>query len=122
RSARSQPAWAERLGRQLQPEGSWSRPIGTRARPAPTRAVRRTTAREVGPPPSGSCSCRASPAPWHKVMSDLWLLHRGTAVELSLSGYARARRAGLLRSKCKLGDTRPVLAYLVLLAPAAGVG
>jgi hypothetical protein len=39
---------------------------------------------------------------------------------LAVVGYARARRAGLLRSKCKLGDTRLVLLYLVLLAVAAG--
>jgi hypothetical protein len=38
---------------------------------------------------------------------------------LAIVGYAKARRAGLLRSKCKLGDTRLVLAYLVLLAVAA---
>ena len=31
-------------------------------------------------------------------------------------GYVKARRAGLLRSKCLLGDTRNVLAYLGLLA------
>jgi hypothetical protein len=30
-------------------------------------------------------------------------------------GYLRARRAGLLRSRCKLGDTRIVLAYLAVL-------
>lgn len=30
-------------------------------------------------------------------------------------GYARARRAGLLASRCKLGDTRLVLLYLALL-------
>jgi len=30
-------------------------------------------------------------------------------------GYLRARRAGLLRSRCKLGDTRIVLVYLALL-------
>ena len=35
------------------------------------------------------------------------------------AGYVRARRAGLLHSRCKLGDTRPVIAYLVVLA---GVG
>ena len=28
---------------------------------------------------------------------------------LAIAGYARARRAGLLRSRCKLGDTRLVL-------------
>ena len=41
---------------------------------------------------------------------------------LAVVGYARARRAGLLRSKCKLGDTRLVLAYLALLAIVACVG
>ena len=41
---------------------------------------------------------------------------------LAAMGYSRARRNGLLRSKCKLGDTRLVLLYLVLLAAAAGVG
>jgi hypothetical protein len=41
---------------------------------------------------------------------------------LAVVGYARARRAGLLRSKCKLGDTRLVLLYLLLLAVAAGAG
>ena len=35
-------------------------------------------------------------------------------------GYWRARRAGLLRSRCKLGDTRIVLLYLAAVA-AAGV-
>jgi len=38
---------------------------------------------------------------------------------LAVVGYARARRAGLMRSRCKLGDTRLVLAYLVLLAGGA---
>ena len=41
---------------------------------------------------------------------------------LAVVGYARARRAGLLRSRCKLGDTRLVLLYLVLLAVTAGAG
>jgi hypothetical protein len=41
---------------------------------------------------------------------------------LAVVGYARARREGLLRSRCKLGDTRLVLAYLVLLAVSACVG
>lgn len=41
---------------------------------------------------------------------------------LAVVGYSRARRAGLLRSKCKLGDTRLVLLYLVTLAVAAGAG
>lgn len=38
---------------------------------------------------------------------------------LGAVGYARARRAGLLRSKCLLGDTRLVLAYLVGLVALA---
>ena len=40
---------------------------------------------------------------------------------LGVVGYARARKAGLLRSRCLLGDTRNVLAYLGLLV-LAGVG
>ena len=35
---------------------------------------------------------------------------------LGYLGYARARRAGLLTSRCKLGDTRLVLVYLAVLA------
>ena len=38
---------------------------------------------------------------------------------LGVVGYARARRAGLLRSKCKLGDTRLVM---LLPRPAGGRG
>ena len=38
---------------------------------------------------------------------------------IAIVGYARARRAGLLRSKCKLGDTRNVLIYLGALAVLA---
>ena len=41
---------------------------------------------------------------------------------LAVAGYTRARRQGLLRSKCKLGDTRLVLLYLVVLAVAAAYG
>jgi hypothetical protein len=41
---------------------------------------------------------------------------------LGAVGYVRARRAGLLRSRCKLGDTRLVIAYLVLLAVLGAVG
>ncbi|MCW2846724.1 MAG: hypothetical protein JWR90_698 [Marmoricola sp.] len=41
---------------------------------------------------------------------------------LAVAGYARARRQGLLRSKCKLGDIRLVLLYLVVLAAAAVAG
>ncbi|SDP37287.1 hypothetical protein SAMN04489867_2226 [Pedococcus dokdonensis] len=41
---------------------------------------------------------------------------------LAIVGYARARRGGLLRSRCKLGDTRLVLLYLSALAAAACVG
>ena len=40
---------------------------------------------------------------------------------LAIAGYARARREGLLRSRCKLGDTRLVLAYLIVLATAAAI-
>lgn len=40
---------------------------------------------------------------------------------LAISGYARARRGGLMRSKCKLGDTRVVLIYLSVVAVLAAV-
>lgn len=38
---------------------------------------------------------------------------------LGLVGYIRARRAGLLTSKCFLRDTRLVIAYLTLLTVVA---
>ncbi|MFK0073570.1 hypothetical protein [Arthrobacter woluwensis] len=38
---------------------------------------------------------------------------------LGIVGYVKARHGGLLRSKCKLGDTRVVIAYLSLVALAA---
>jgi len=41
---------------------------------------------------------------------------------VAIAGYVKARRAGLMRSKCKLGDTRLVLAYLSVVAVAAAVG
>lgn len=41
---------------------------------------------------------------------------------LGFVGYWRARRAGLLRSKCALGDTRLVLLYLGGLVGLAVVG
>jgi hypothetical protein len=34
---------------------------------------------------------------------------------LGLAGYVRARRAGLTRSRCVLGDTRLVIGYLAVL-------
>jgi hypothetical protein len=37
-------------------------------------------------------------------------------------GYLRARRAGLLRSRCQLGDTRIVLVYLAALVVAGVAG
>ncbi|WP_309066702.1 hypothetical protein [Microbacterium sp.] len=40
---------------------------------------------------------------------------------VAIAGYARARRAGLMRSRCKLGDTRLVLAYLGAIAVASAV-
>ena len=39
----------------------------------------------------------------------------------AIAGYARARRAGLMRSKCKLGDTRVVLVYLSVVAVFATI-
>lgn len=41
---------------------------------------------------------------------------------LGFTGYWKARRAGLTRSKCYLRDTRLVLAYLGLLVAAGLVG
>jgi hypothetical protein len=41
---------------------------------------------------------------------------------LGFTGYWRARRAGLSRSKCMLRDTRLVLAYLGVLTVAGAVG
>lgn len=41
---------------------------------------------------------------------------------LGVVGYAKARRAGLLRSRCLLGDTRVVLLYLTVLLLAGAVG
>lgn len=40
---------------------------------------------------------------------------------VAIAGYAKARRGGLLRSRCRLGDTRLVLAYLSVIAIAAAV-
>ncbi len=54
-----------------------------------------------------------------------WLLGPWALLGFSLVavlGYARARREGLLRSRCKLGDTRLVLLYLVVLAAGAAYG
>ena len=41
---------------------------------------------------------------------------------VAIAGYSKARRAGLLRSRCKLGDTRLVLAYLGVIALTGAVG
>jgi len=41
---------------------------------------------------------------------------------VGFAGYLRARRAGLLRSRCKLGDTRLVLVYLAVLVVAGIAG
>ena len=41
---------------------------------------------------------------------------------LGFTGYWKARRAGLTRSRCLLRDTRLVLGYLALLALAGVVG
>ncbi len=38
---------------------------------------------------------------------------------IALRGYGRARRAGLLSSRCLLGDTRLVLAYLAVVFVAS---
>ena len=54
-----------------------------------------------------------------------WLLGPVTLLVfagLGFTGYWKARRAGLTRSKCVLRDTRLVLGYLGLLALAGAVG
>ena len=55
-----------------------------------------------------------------------WLVTPPLAVALfgvvAIVGYVRARRAGLLSSRCKLGDTRLVLAYLTVATLAGVVG
>jgi hypothetical protein len=54
-----------------------------------------------------------------------WLLTPALVVAgfsgIALFAYARARRAGLVKSRCKLGDTRLVMAYLAVLF-VAGAG
>jgi hypothetical protein len=40
---------------------------------------------------------------------------------LGLIGYVRARRAGLLQSKCALRDTRLVIGYLGIIAAVAAL-
>jgi hypothetical protein len=42
-----------------------------------------------------------------------------TFAALGLVGYVRARRAGLLHSKCVLRDTRLVIGYLGVIAAIA---
>ncbi len=55
-----------------------------------------------------------------------WLITPALALAvfagLALTAYWRARRAGLLASRCAIGDTRLVLAYLGVLAAAGIVG
>ena len=54
-----------------------------------------------------------------------WLLGPVAVVAfagLGFVGYWKARRAGLLTSKCFLRDTRLVLGYLAVLAVAGGTG
>lgn len=54
-----------------------------------------------------------------------WLLTPALVVAafsgFALFAYAKARRAGLVKSRCKLGDTRVVMTYLgVLFVAGAG--
>ncbi len=54
-----------------------------------------------------------------------WLLTPAAVVAafgtLGVVAYVRARRRGLAKSRCKLGDTRLVIAYLAFAALAAWV-
>jgi hypothetical protein len=80
---------------------------------------RRVTEVSSGPDPLRFCVAATVSAiawiigPWLALM-----LFSGVGV----SAYARARRAGQLRSRCLLGDTRWVLAYLGALFVAGTVG
>jgi len=51
-----------------------------------------------------------------------WLITPALTVTIfgtiGVVGYARARRRGLAKSRCKLGDTRLVIAYLAIAALA----
>lgn len=51
-----------------------------------------------------------------------WLITPALTVTIfgaiGVVGYARARRRGLAKSRCKLGDTRLVIAYLAVAALA----
>ncbi|HET9945284.1 MAG TPA: hypothetical protein VFR56_06495 [Actinomycetes bacterium] len=54
-----------------------------------------------------------------------WLIGPAVVVAfaaLGFVGYAKARRAGLTRSKCLLRDTRLVLGYLALIGLSALAG
>jgi hypothetical protein len=54
-----------------------------------------------------------------------WLLGPVAVVVFAVVGfvgYWQARRGGLLRSRCKLGDTRLVLLYLAVVAAAGAAG
>ena len=54
-----------------------------------------------------------------------WLIGPAVVVAfaaLGFTGYVRARRAGLTRSKCLLRDTRLVLGYLALVGLSALAG
>ena len=55
-----------------------------------------------------------------------WLVTPPVAVlvfaTMALVTYGRARRAGLMSSRCALGDTRLVLAYLLVAALAGTAG
>lgn len=89
--------------------------------------------RQVAPPHAEQPTAAPATAPYDPLRLCVfatiallgWLLGPvallGFAV-LAIVGYARARRDGLLHSRCKLGDTRLVLLYLTVLAAAACVG
>ena len=100
---------------------------------ATVKATARRTCRANHGRPQRGVRRRAGPPPYDPLRLCVfatvallgWLLGpvalTGFAV-LGFAGYWRARRAGLLRSRCLLGDTRLVLGYLGLLVVAGLVG
>jgi hypothetical protein len=89
-----------------------------------------TDPRQVQPPHLDPAVESADPTPFDPLKLCVfatvallgWVLGPGALLGfalLAVAGYAKALRAGLLRSKCKLGDTRLVLLYLLVLAATA---
>ncbi|GAB3049874.1 hypothetical protein GCM10027053_05920 [Intrasporangium mesophilum] len=108
------------------PARDWSEPSDHADAPGPTDRALDLTPTPPGPGPAPS----ASPAAYDPLrlcifatvallawLAGPWALAFFAGV--GFVGYWRARRAGLLRSRCLLGDTRLVLLYLGVLTAVA---